>query len=333
MTDQEPIPEGTETSPASPEPSEPVAPADEDQDKLDLAAVAARLSAKSLELEGDAALTPEEPPAEEEPVPEEGGAGEEAPGPDLKLGEHQFSGAEAYAAVEALLFATDRPVTAAQIARALPQGINARDVRRHLKALREEMQGAERGYELREIAGGWQLLTREKFGPFVAKLKKAASARKLSGSALETLAVVAYKQPVGRAEIERIRGVSCGDMLRNLMEKRLVRIAGRSSELGSPLLYGTTADFLDHFGLASLDDLPRSTELGRKTQRAKTQGAKTPGAIIPEKKEEPSAPTPAPEGEGEGVGESESAPPEASGVDEAPSVQEAPAPEGETAGS
>ncbi len=294
MPDSESPPEESQQAPAS---------ADDD-DKLDLASVAAQLAARSRELEGDPAVdpTPEEQPAaqdeaaapvEEEGAPEEESAPEEQPAaeeetappasgeeaeaqaapepqpepgpqPDLTVGARELSGAEVYAVVEALLFAADGPVTAAQMARVLPGEVNAREVRKQLAAVAEELAGGERGFELREIAGGWQLLTREKFAPYVTKLKRTAGPRKLSGSALETLAVVAYKQPVARAEIERIRGVACGDMLRNLMEKRLVRITGRSQELGSPLLYGTTSDFLNHFDLASLSDLPRSAELGRK---------------------------------------------------------------------
>ena len=248
---------------------------DQDREKLDLAAVAAQLAAKSAQPVSDPAVsgtgssepdqsssTAADPEQFEEDDDDEQ---EQGDGPELTKGSRQLTGAELYAAVEALLFAADRPVTAAQIARALPQGINAREVRKQLKAIGEELEDAQRGYQLREIAGGWQLLTCERFGEYVTKLRKAAAQRKLSGSALETLAVVAYKQPVNRAEVERIRGVACGDMLRNLMEKRLVKITGRSEELGNPLLYGTTQDFLDYFGLGSISELPRSSELGRKS--------------------------------------------------------------------
>ncbi len=236
------------------------------KDKLDLAAVAAQLAAKSREIEDDPAGQAEPTEAEEVKAalaPESDEADEAGAEPELAVGEHELSGAEVYAAVEALLFAADKPVTSAQMARALPQGVNAREVRTQLKAIGEELAEGERGFELLEIAGGWQLFTREKFAVYVGKLKKMSAGRRLSGSALETLAVVAYKQPVTRAEVERIRGVACGDMLRNLMEKRLVKIAGRSEELGNPLLYATTPDFLNHFALGSLSDLPRSAELGR----------------------------------------------------------------------
>ncbi len=178
----------------------------------------------------------------------------------------ELSVAEIRAAVEALLFAADRPVSAAQMGRALPRGVNAQEVREALKTIRSELADSDfpRGYELRQIAGGWQLFTRQDYADYVGKLRKTAAPRRLSGSALETLAVVAYKQPVTRSEVERIRGVACGDMLRNLMEKRLVKITGRGEELGNPLLYGTTQEFLNHFGLRSTSELPRSPELSRK---------------------------------------------------------------------
>jgi segregation and condensation protein B len=187
----------------------------------------------------------------------------------------ELSASEIRAAVEALLFAADRPVSAAQMGRALPRGVNAQEVREALKTIKSQLADSDfpRGYELRQIAGGWQLFTRQDYADYVAKLRKTAAPRRLSGSALETLAVVAYKQPVTRSEVERIRGVACGDMLRNLMEKRLVKITGRGEELGNPLLYGTTKEFLNHFGLRSTSELPRSAELSRKPKTSANEQA------------------------------------------------------------
>jgi segregation and condensation protein B len=108
-----------------------------------------------------------------------------------------------------------------------------------------------------EIAGGYQLLTRARYSPWLRRLSSTPREFRLSAPALETLAVVAYRQPVLRAEIEAIRGVQCGEVLRQLIERDLVRIAGRSEELGRPLLYGTTRQFLQVFGLRHLDDLRR----------------------------------------------------------------------------
>src|SRR5207245_252696 len=106
------------------------------------------------------------------------------------------------------------------------------------------------------IAGGFQLLTRPQFHPWLARLRQAGNEVRLSGPARETLAIVAYRQPIMRADIEAIRGVQCGEVLRQLMEKGLIRIAGRHDSLGRPVLYGTTKKFMQVFGLKSLRDLP-----------------------------------------------------------------------------
>jgi segregation and condensation protein B len=120
-------------------------------------------------------------------------------------------------------------------------------------------------FVVEQVAGGYQLLTRPKFSPWLRKIAPAAQEVLLTQPALETLAVVAYRQPVLRAEIEAIRGVQCGELLRQLMDRDLLRIVGRSEELGRPILYGTTRRFLESYGLHSLDGLPRAAEL-RKEQ-------------------------------------------------------------------
>jgi segregation and condensation protein B len=120
-------------------------------------------------------------------------------------------------------------------------------------------------FMIEPLAGGYQLLTRPKFAPWLRKIAPSAQEVRLSQPALETLAVVAYRQPVGRAEIEAIRGVQCGELLRQLMDRDLLRIVGRSDELGRPILYGTTRRFLQMNGLSSLDDLPHAAKL-RKDQ-------------------------------------------------------------------
>ena len=134
-------------------------------------------------------------------------------------------------------------------------------VKKAIEALREEYRERSAGFEMVEEAGGWTMLTREDFAPYIRRLRKAAEARKLSAAALETLAVVAYKQPAQRAEVEDIRGVGSGPMLRTLMEKGLVKMVGRAEALGRPLLYGTTKQFLQVFGLGSLKDLPKASEV------------------------------------------------------------------------
>ncbi|MEK6799482.1 MAG: SMC-Scp complex subunit ScpB [Planctomycetota bacterium] len=160
------------------------------------------------------------------------------------------------AIVEALLMSTDDPLPGSRIAQILGVG-DANDVRRHVEALNERYQRCGASFRVESIAKGYQLLTLPSYHTWIQKLHKARSDSRLSSAALETLAVVAYKQPVIRANIEAIRGVAAGDMLLRLREMDLVRIVGRAEEIGRPLLYGTTNRFLEIFGLASLKDLPK----------------------------------------------------------------------------
>jgi segregation and condensation protein B len=111
-------------------------------------------------------------------------------------------------------------------------------------------------FQVEELAGGYQLLTRPEFHPWLVRLRRTAGEPKLTGALLETLAIVAYRQPIMRADLEAVRGVRCDEALRQLMERGLVRIAGRDDSLGRPVLYGTTKKFLQAFGLRDLRDLP-----------------------------------------------------------------------------
>ncbi len=165
------------------------------------------------------------------------------------------------AAVEAVLFAADEPATPAQIAKAI-DGVKVSTVKKALEDLAQTYESTGSGLAVEELAGGWTILTREEYADMIRRLRKTGEARRLTPAALETLSVVAYKQPVQRQEIEDIRGVSCGPILRTLMEQGLVKIAGRAEVLGRPLLYATTKRFLDTFGLGSLKDLPKAGELG-----------------------------------------------------------------------
>jgi len=162
--------------------------------------------------------------------------------------------------VEALLFATDTPLPAARIAQIIG-GAGAAEVKKHIAALNERYAQADASFRIEEIAGGFQMLTLPRFNVWLRKLFKVRRESRLSHAALETLAVVAYKQPVMRAVIEEIRGVAAGEVLQRLREMNLVKIVGRAEELGRPLLYGTTKHFLEVFGLASLADLPKVEEL------------------------------------------------------------------------
>jgi segregation and condensation protein B len=159
--------------------------------------------------------------------------------------------------VEALLIASDQPVAAARLARVIGGGVDVRRVRRVIDALREEYDSQQRAFQIEEIAEGFQILTRPDFQPYLQELRKTRREERLTPSAVEALAVVAFRQPVLRAEIDDVRGVHCGPLLRALVEKGLVKIVGRQNVPGRPLLYGTTRRFMEHFGLTSIRDLPK----------------------------------------------------------------------------
>ena len=118
-----------------------------------------------------------------------------------------------------------------------------------------------RTFRIIEIAGGYQFATRPDVAAYVSRLYKDRSRRRLSGAALETLSIIAYKQPVSKSDIENIRGVNCDEVIKSLLEKNLITITGRAESVGRPLLYGTTQDFLRHFGLGSMRDLPKPREI------------------------------------------------------------------------
>ncbi len=162
--------------------------------------------------------------------------------------------------VEAVLFSSDAPLTAEEIARA-DERLDEDVVAGAIAALRREYDEADRAFQLVEIAGGHQLLTRPEFAPYLERFDTVPRSARLSRPALETLAIVAYRQPVGRISMEYVRGVNCAGVIRTLVDRELIEVAGRGEGLGRPLLYGTTARFLEHFGLRSLDELPRTEEL------------------------------------------------------------------------
>jgi len=164
--------------------------------------------------------------------------------------------------IEALLLVATRPLSTERIAACLP-GSDPVYLEGFLQGLADRWTHEHRGWELRREAKGWQIMTRPLFHPWVRQLEKRDLPTKLSKGALETLAVVAYKQPVARGVIEDIRGVQCGPVLRQLMDLKLVMVTGRDdSALGRPLLYGTTDQFLVRFGLGSPADLPKRHEFG-----------------------------------------------------------------------
>lgn len=173
--------------------------------------------------------------------------------------------------VEALILAAGEPLTAARLAQAVPRLTPAR-ARELALELRADYEREGRGFELAEVAGGFQLRTRPELAEFVQRLEQERPAR-LSRAALETLAVIAYRQPATRAEVEHVRGVDCGPVMRSLLERHLVRIAGHREVPGRPMLYGTTRRFLEVFGLASLEDLPSLRDLDELVKAASEAGS------------------------------------------------------------
>ena len=162
--------------------------------------------------------------------------------------------------LEAALFASSKPLTLEELAGLDPT--SGEDlVRAALDELTLRYNDAGHGVELVEIAHGWQFLTRREYAETIERAQFATRARRLSPAALETLAIIAYRQPVGRLELEEIRGVDSGAVLEKLLERELIEVVMRGEGLGRPLLYGTTTQFLEILGLRSLEDLPRLDEL------------------------------------------------------------------------
>lgn len=162
--------------------------------------------------------------------------------------------------VEALLFASEAPLSPADLAR-VDESLDEEQVEAIVAELKQAYEEGDRAFGIFEIAGGFQILTRPEFAGILERYETVPPSNRLSPAALETLAIVAYRQPVGRAEVEEIRGVGAGGVLKTLLERNLVEVVGRGEGLGRPLLYGTTRAFLEHFGFRSLAELPRSEEL------------------------------------------------------------------------
>ncbi len=167
--------------------------------------------------------------------------------------------------VEAILFASDEPLTVQRLVSVLETG-SVKQVRLAIKTLNDKYKETGSAFRIEQIAGGYQMMTLPAFNYWLKKLLRVRTDNKLSPAALETLAVVSYKQPVIRADVEAIRGVASGEVLRNLMYKGLVKMVGRAEVLGRPMLYGTTKKFLDTFGLNNIKDLPKIEELKKPEQ-------------------------------------------------------------------
>ncbi|MCC6675561.1 MAG: SMC-Scp complex subunit ScpB [Phycisphaerales bacterium] len=172
--------------------------------------------------------------------------------------------------IEAVLLSTDKPLPILRLSAALglideeaetTPAESSDLIREAIAGLNAQYESTSRSFRIELVAGGYRVMTRPEFAEAVARLHRTKIDGKLSRAALETLAIIAYRQPITRADLESIRGVACGEVLRSLMERRLVTITGRAEELGRPMLYGTTRQFLEAFGLATLKDLPTLAEL------------------------------------------------------------------------
>ena len=188
--------------------------------------------------------TPETPtPATDTPVDAHAAESSAAPAPLVHV-------------VEALLFASDAPVEATRLQEVLGLGAPA-EARELVEALRQRLEAEGRALQVVEVGGGFRLVTRPEVAPWLVKLARSRTRSRLSRPALETLAIVAYRQPVSRPEVDAVRGVNSEGVLDNLLDRRMVRIAGRKDSPGRPFLYETTRDFLVAFGLRDLSDLPK----------------------------------------------------------------------------
>ncbi len=163
--------------------------------------------------------------------------------------------------IEALIFATDQPISFEEIVQCLRETLDQQlaeeEVRHALDALMQRYAEPSFAFEIVEVAEGYQFMTKGAYHAVVAAWLKQTTRKRLSRAALETLAIIAYKQPVTKGEVEQIRGVNCDYTIQKLLEKELVAITGRSEGPGRPLLYGTSQKFMDYFGLKSLDELPK----------------------------------------------------------------------------
>ena len=184
---------------------------------------------------------------------------EEPASPGQETAQQQEQAPTVESVLEAILFATDEPLTESKLASIVET--TAKQVRESIESLNEKYKTNNNAFRIEQIAGGYQMLTLNTYNLWLKKMVRARGDNKLSPAAMETLAIIAYKQPIIRADVEAIRGVAVGEVIRSLMYKGLVKIIGRAEILGRPMLYGTTKKFLEVFGLNSLKDLPKAEEL------------------------------------------------------------------------
>lgn len=195
--------------------------------------------------------------------------------------------------IEAVLFSAERPLSPKEIRQLFADATDEetpgvtepfRNVREAqlvatLEELKVEYEMQQRSFQLVEIGGGWRLLSRAEYSPWLKKLLDEARPHRLSQPALETLSIIALRQPISRADIAAIRGVEVDGVIKSLLERDLITITGRSEQAGKPLLYGTTQRFLEHFGLRDIDDMPKSAELRAQAAALKTAEAKADPSV------------------------------------------------------
>lgn len=190
--------------------------------------------------------------------------------------------------IEALLFVSEKPVTLEQIKGVLAT-IGAADIKKAIEELKEEYDQKQSGMTIREIAGGYQMLSNSHYAAYIRTFYKTKHKEKLSKPALEVLAIVAYRQPVTRLDVELIRGVNSDGVITHLLEKELVKVTGRKDIPGKPYLYGTTKQFLEYFGLRSLEDLPKLEEFPNLAPAAEVETEAGAQDVVPLSTETPAA--------------------------------------------
>jgi len=249
--------------------------------------------------------TPETTEQSEDAQQADAPAKEASPSPDAQAPDEAAAREEALnaldgvACVEAILLASDSPMPTSKIvqATAFKTASEVKDAVEELN-IRYEHVGA--AFTIETLAGGYQMMTRPEYNDVLRNMHRAKADSHLSQAALETLAIVAYRQPILRADAEAIRGVACGEGLRKLMDKQLVKIVGRAEVLGRPMLYGTTRKFLEVFGLKDLDDLPRVEELRQPIRGKEDPPAASPQDDEPQEEPQDESAGEAPQASGEG---------------------------------
>jgi len=215
-------------------------------------------------------------------------------------------------AIEALLFIAGAPLSVDKLKGVFEEEATPEQIEARLSALREEYDNRNAGIMLAEVAGGYQVATRPENAAWIRKFRSVKVSNKLSKPALETLAIVAYKQPITRTEVETIRGVNIGGIMRNLMERRLVKIVGKKDVPGKPMMYGTTIEFLQYFGLKDLSALPTLKEFQELEAGEEVMEEVPAGDGEEAPSDEFSAPV---EGDGESAGADNAAEPSEAGPD------------------